>query len=389
MIYTCVRCGKQFEAKHKTAVCSECHTAICVVCGKEFELKHPYTAKTCSSKCRGILAKQSGQGKGRAAKAKQTMLAKYGTDNPGKIEHVFHKVCPACGKEFETTSSRRKYCYDKHYGPCPACGKPVEILDMSVGPTACSEECRKKLISDTCLQRYQSTCAINSEHSRQLSRVTCLQRYGVEHYSQTQEYKQRYAERSANARNTEVVELTHEECKAFLDANHRQGGLSAKIRLGLQDKQSKELLAAMTFGKVRGTIGRRKEDSFDTMELSRFCTKINTSVVGGASKLFKHFIKTYQPSKVISFSDRAHTRGNLYQTLGFHAVSCTPPNYVWVNMLDDTFYNRVKTQKQHIQKLFPEDNTIDLAAQTEREIMESHNYAQVFDCGVIRWEIEC
>ena len=40
--YTCIRCGKQFEAKVKTAVCPDCHTAVCVVCGKEFELKHPY-----------------------------------------------------------------------------------------------------------------------------------------------------------------------------------------------------------------------------------------------------------------------------------------------------------------------------------------------------------
>ncbi len=29
-IYTCVRCGKQFEAIVKTAACPECHTAVCV-----------------------------------------------------------------------------------------------------------------------------------------------------------------------------------------------------------------------------------------------------------------------------------------------------------------------------------------------------------------------
>lgn len=36
MTYTCIRCGKQFEAKHKTAVCPECHTAVCE---KELELR--------------------------------------------------------------------------------------------------------------------------------------------------------------------------------------------------------------------------------------------------------------------------------------------------------------------------------------------------------------
>lgn len=52
MKYSCIRCGQQFEAKHKTAVCEKCHTAVCVVCGKEFELQYPWTQVTCSAKCR-------------------------------------------------------------------------------------------------------------------------------------------------------------------------------------------------------------------------------------------------------------------------------------------------------------------------------------------------
>ena len=60
MICTCVRCGAQFEAKRKTAVCANCHTAVCVICGKEFQLQTPWTQKTCSSKCRAEYVKQSG-----------------------------------------------------------------------------------------------------------------------------------------------------------------------------------------------------------------------------------------------------------------------------------------------------------------------------------------
>ena len=73
MKYICIRCGKEFEAKHKTAVCGDCHTAVCVICGKEFELQTPWTQKTCSPKCRGIYRKSSGISKQAHEKAKATI----------------------------------------------------------------------------------------------------------------------------------------------------------------------------------------------------------------------------------------------------------------------------------------------------------------------------
>ncbi len=54
-------------------------------------------------------------------------------------------------------------------------------------------------------------------------------------------------------------------------------------------------------------------------------------------------------------------------------------------MVDDSYYNRVSCQKRNLQRLF-NDNSIDVDNQTERQIMESHGYAQVFDSGTIRWE---
>ena len=81
MEYTCIRCGRKFEAKHKTAVCADCHTAVCVVCGKEFELQTPWTQKTCSAKCRGVYRKQSGAGKLAAERARATVVKRYGVDN--------------------------------------------------------------------------------------------------------------------------------------------------------------------------------------------------------------------------------------------------------------------------------------------------------------------
>ena len=141
----------------------------------------------------------------------------------------------------------------------------------------------------------------------------------------------------------------------------------------------------MTFGKMRSTIGTSsKEDLSNCYELVRFCSKLNTNVVGGASKLFKHFLKEYNPTRIRSFSDKAHTRGGLYEKLGFNNIRTSDPGYVWVDAVTDLSYHRVNTQKQNIRK-FLQDDSIDLT-KTEKQIMEERGFLQVYDCGTILWE---
>lgn len=116
------------------------------------------------------------------------------------------------------------------------------------------------------------------------------------------------------ARNTRIQEVPAKDAHAFLEANHRQGGVHSKVRLGLY--ANGELVSLMTFSKMRNTIGTDGTDLGNCWELVRFCNKLNTSVIGGASKLFKHFVRTRSPERIRSFSDRAHTRGGLYETSG-------------------------------------------------------------------------
>ena len=188
------------------------------------------------------------------------------------------------------------------------------------------------------------------------------------------------------ARKCYVCELPNSECKEFLNSNHRQGHLFASVRLGLKLQATDELVSVMTFNKMRPTIGK-VDDSEGSWELSRFCNKLCTSVAGGASKLLAYFLKTHCPSKIVSFSDVAHTRGRLYSTLGFHKVSESDPGYVWVDYQTDRYFNRVSCQKSNLRKLF-HDDSIDIANKTEREIMEEHGYVRVYDSGVIRWELD-
>lgn len=182
------------------------------------------------------------------------------------------------------------------------------------------------------------------------------------------------------ARKTIIRPVSYSDSAKFLQENHRQGNTVNSIRIGLYHKD--ELVSLMTFGKMRKTIG--KSDNKDTYELSRFCSKRNTLVVGGASKLFEYFVSKYNPVSVISFSDRAHTSGNLYETLGFKEVRRSDPGYVWVRLKDDTAWSRVNAQKKNIVN-FLKDPSIDLS-KSEFEIMEDHKYAAVFDSGTITWQ---
>lgn len=184
------------------------------------------------------------------------------------------------------------------------------------------------------------------------------------------------------ARNTHVViDIPYNECKTFLEANHRQGNCMSKVRLGLATNDG-QLVSVMTFGKLRTGISKTLDGENDDWELLRFCSLLDTSVVGGASKLFKYFIKNYKYRKIVSFSDSAHTSGGVYEILGFKFIRQSDPGYMWVSLKDDSYLTRVQCQKQNIVNILPNVDT----NMTEQQIMMLNGYARVYDSGADRWE---
>lgn len=188
------------------------------------------------------------------------------------------------------------------------------------------------------------------------------------------------------ARTTTIKEVDYNTCMNFLNVNHRQGSASSSIRLGLFTEDD-ELVAVMTFGHLRNTIGKNNQASDSSYELIRFCSLLNTAVVGGASKLFKWFINSqYNPQLIMSFSDRAHTKGSLYPLLGFKEVKRSDPGYAWVNIQTEEYKNRVSCQKHNLPNVFDDITEEDMNTKSEKDIMIEHGYAQVYDSGTIRWE---
>ena len=108
-------------------------------------------------------------------------------------------------------------------------------------------------------------------------------------------------------------------------------------------------------------------------ELVRFCNKTGVSVIGGASKLFKQFIKEYNPVTVLSYCDLSWANGGLYKNLGFHSIGITKPNYYYV--INGKRENRINYQKHKLVKKGYDKSL------TEVEIMSQLGYYRIFNCG--------
>lgn len=171
------------------------------------------------------------------------------------------------------------------------------------------------------------------------------------------------------ARKCEIREVSYTDSNTFLNENHLQGGDNSKVRLGLY--YNNELVSLMTFGKPRFN------KNFE-WELFRFCNKKYTSVVGGASKLFKYFVNTYKPKSMLSYSNVAKTTGSLYNILGFTNSGTSKPNYVWVKR--GVVLTRYQCQKHKLVK-----QGFD-SSKSEDCIMHSRGFVKLYDCGNILWK---
>jgi hypothetical protein len=180
-------------------------------------------------------------------------------------------------------------------------------------------------------------------------------------------------DRKIYARKCYVKEIVTEIYKEFCENNHIQGYTISKIKLGLF--YNEELVSVMSFGGLRKSLGSKHISNH--YEMLRFCNKLNTTVVGGASKLFKYFITNFNPEEVISFADKRYFSGDMYKLLGFNYVSTTTPNYWYV--VNGFRQHRFKYRKDVLVKQGFDKN------KTEKEIMFERGYFRIWDCGNLKF----
>lgn len=183
-------------------------------------------------------------------------------------------------------------------------------------------------------------------------------------------------------RKCQIKEVPKKEAIEFLTKNHIQGTSIDKIRLGLF--YNDELVSLMTFGGLRKVLGSSYIEG--SWELIRFCNKLNTSVIGGFSKIIKYFIKTYNPSNLITYADIRWSGldklNNVYAKNGFTHISNTPPNYWYLKVGEYNHrFHRFNFRKDVLVK-----EGFDTKL-TEFEIMKLKGYDRIWDCGNMKFEL--
>lgn len=180
------------------------------------------------------------------------------------------------------------------------------------------------------------------------------------------------------ARKCEIRHVDKLQKREFLKTNHIQGDDLSSIALGLFFENT--LVSIMTFG-------RRKITGSSTYELLRFCNLLNTTVVGGASKLFKFFLKNnWDGRKITTYCDvRLSPSSSFYEQLGFSYVKRSVCNYFYFKSAATPYLklqHRSNFMKHTlVSKLEVFDNN-----KTEKENMAANGYFWVYDCGSYVYE---
>lgn len=179
------------------------------------------------------------------------------------------------------------------------------------------------------------------------------------------------------ARKTEIKQVPTSQAMQFLEESHIQGKVGGKVKLGLY--YDNELVSLMTFGKLRKNLGSNHKDGH--WELLRFCNKLNTTVVGGFSKLLKHFQKSFKWVNIVSYADLRWSQGNVYFKNGFQEEGRSFPSYFYFNTKEKVRKTRFKFRKSELVKQGFDPN------KTERQIMKERGFLRIYDCGTIKFKL--
>lgn len=171
------------------------------------------------------------------------------------------------------------------------------------------------------------------------------------------------------ARKCTCKAISNREAFAFLDRYHLQGAAPASHYLGLYSDGL--LLQVMTFKKTG------KQGQFT---LGRFASMMNSSIVGGAGKLFSYFCANIPFLSIDTFCDLSMFSGKLYSHLGFTKVKEIAIDYSYV-------YNGVRKHKfgfrrKRLQKLLP---NFDIN-KSELWNTINNNIYRIYDCGKIKYK---
>lgn len=179
-------------------------------------------------------------------------------------------------------------------------------------------------------------------------------------------YKLGKVEHRIFARNCKLKPVQSDHSKTFLENNHMQGAANGPVRLGLYYQE--ELVALGVFSKPRFSAQP------NTMELLRFATKTNTSVIGAFSRIMSNFKKQYSVN-IISYANRRWSDGNVYKTNNMKELDSAGPGYYYTDCRQ--IWHRSSFQKHKLSSKLKQFNPL----LSEVENMYNNNYRRIWDAG--------
>lgn len=197
------------------------------------------------------------------------------------------------------------------------------------------------------------------------------------------------------ARDCEVREVPNTELRPFLDTNCFYGYRSANKNLGLYLKKDKNGLKAgtlvfvYTFG--YNFYGNKNREDNPFIEIIRVSTLIGTQVLGGASKLLKHFLLEYPILKIGNrnievnelkfYVDADHNSGKSLETLGFNFESWDGSGFMNMWTCDYNDNNGLKGTKNEIFHRKP------MFHKKIMELMKEHKIVSIANAGTIVYSL--
>jgi hypothetical protein len=180
-------------------------------------------------------------------------------------------------------------------------------------------------------------------------------------------------------RKATVRRIDNKEANIFYNYYHlKKGDTSISVSYGLY--YNNDLVSVMSFSRPK--YGKQKETEWD---LARYCVKPGYLVIGGAEKLFKSFLKEFNPSSIVTYSDNDYFTGEVYPKLGFVFSKYTDLPYYWAK--GNHFYPRQQCQVKILKDKYPEIYKESLSIQGNKEdyIMHKLGYYKVYRSGNKKW----
>ena len=170
------------------------------------------------------------------------------------------------------------------------------------------------------------------------------------------------------ARKCVIKTVSKTLAEPFFNTYHLQGFVASTVYYGA------------FYGDVLVGVMAFKKEKEGIWNFNRFATNTDYRLPGLASKIFKQFIKDYEPVEVKAFLDRrwTHCDCNLYIKMGFKLIETITPNYWYIIEKKRAFkskFNKRSLAKEHN---FP-------LSMTEKEMAEKLGYYRIWDCGQCKY----